>query len=103
MCTYILNLTDFFCVILIYGSVYLLYIFFFFFSSRRRHTRYWRDWSSDVCSSDLTPNACAAKGNVVDLELNLPHRAYTRDALGPCHPSPSTRLRMTSVAVRRTA
>src|SRR5258707_11845210 len=28
-------------------------VFFFFFSSRRRHTRYWRDWSSDVCSSDL--------------------------------------------------
>src|SRR3712207_7011605 len=27
---------------------------FFFFSSRRRHTRYWRDWSSDVCSSDLS-------------------------------------------------
>src|SRR3712207_7617120 len=27
---------------------------FDFFSSRRRHTRYWRDWSSDVCSSDLT-------------------------------------------------
>src|SRR3712207_1576209 len=26
----------------------------FFFASRRRHTRYWRDWSSDVCSSDLT-------------------------------------------------
>src|SRR3712207_9429095 len=26
---------------------------FIFFSSRRRHTRYWRDWSSDVCSSDL--------------------------------------------------
>src|SRR3712207_9262928 len=24
-----------------------------FFSSRRRHTRYWRDWSLDVCSSDL--------------------------------------------------
>src|SRR5581483_2715253 len=28
-------------------------VFCFFFSSRRRHTRYWRDWSSDVCSSDL--------------------------------------------------
>src|SRR5216683_7301865 len=27
--------------------------FFFFFSSRRRHTRSDRDWSSDVCSSDL--------------------------------------------------
>src|SRR5207248_11727798 len=28
--------------------------FFFFFSSRRRHTRSYGDWSSDVCSSDLT-------------------------------------------------
>src|SRR5438067_8017098 len=28
-------------------------VFFFFFSSRRRHTRSKRDWSSDVCSSDL--------------------------------------------------
>ena len=28
-------------------------VFFFFFSSRRRHTRLVRDWSSDVCSSDL--------------------------------------------------
>src|SRR5437870_9344500 len=27
----------------------------FFFSSRRRHTRWPRDWSSDVCSSDLRP------------------------------------------------
>src|SRR5438067_4150206 len=33
----------------------LVVIFFvFFFSSRRRHTRSKRDWSSDVCSSDLT-------------------------------------------------
>src|SRR3712207_7199889 len=31
----------------------LIFVLFFFFSSRRRHTRYWRDWSSDVCSSDL--------------------------------------------------
>src|SRR5690625_7150665 len=28
-------------------------IYSFFFSSRRRHTRWPRDWSSDVCSSDL--------------------------------------------------
>src|SRR5207247_11151103 len=28
-------------------------VVFFFFSSRRRHTRSTRDWSSDVCSSDL--------------------------------------------------
>src|SRR5207249_9215339 len=30
-----------------------VFFFFFFFSSRRRHTRSKRDWSSDVCSSDL--------------------------------------------------
>src|SRR5437899_8914332 len=29
-------------------------VFFFFFSSRRRHTRCLSDWSSDVCSSDLS-------------------------------------------------
>src|SRR6266478_9762705 len=29
-------------------------MFFFFFSSRRRHTRFDCDWSSDVCSSDLS-------------------------------------------------
>src|SRR5699024_11935247 len=34
-------------------SEYVIYLFFFF-SSRRRHTRSKRDWSSDVCSSDLT-------------------------------------------------
>src|SRR2546427_11599597 len=32
----------------------LFLFFFFFFSSRRRHTRFDCDWSSDVCSSDLT-------------------------------------------------
>src|SRR5690606_433576 len=34
-------------------SVLRLLCGFFFFSSRRRHTRFSRDWSSDVCSSDL--------------------------------------------------
>src|SRR5690554_7580314 len=33
-----------------------VYFCFFFFSSRRRHTRCGRDWSSDVCSSDLNRN-----------------------------------------------
>src|SRR6266508_5118897 len=32
----------------------MLFVGFFFFSSRRRHTRWPRDWSSDVCSSDLS-------------------------------------------------
>src|SRR5690349_22143862 len=35
---------------------------FFFFSSRRRHTRSLRDWSSDVCSSDLTTMELTAAG-----------------------------------------
>src|SRR5690554_8159252 len=36
---------------------------FFFFSSRRRHTRCGRDWSSDVCSSDL----CSSKAGLNQL------------------------------------
>src|SRR2546422_8449803 len=36
----------------VFDSVYCFFCFFFF-SSRRRHTRCSRDWSSDVCSSDL--------------------------------------------------
>src|SRR5207245_7161673 len=39
----------FFCIV----NLVLHSLFFFFFSSRRRHTRCYRDWSSDVCSSDL--------------------------------------------------
>src|SRR5437868_14103955 len=49
---------------------------FFFFSSRRRHTRSKRDWSSDVCSSDLetwdwlTANASQAEGaRVIDFGI----------------------------------
>src|SRR3989442_2949120 len=38
---------------IIFHADYAL-VLFFFFSSRRRHTRCGRDWSSDVCSSDLT-------------------------------------------------
>src|SRR6266508_6035589 len=41
-------------------------LFFFFFSSRRRHTRWPRDWSSDVCSSDL-PVAADVQGLLADL------------------------------------
>src|SRR5690606_37696815 len=49
----------------IYVSCNILRYFFralhficFFFSSRRRHTRFSRDWSSDVCSSDLWSLVC---------------------------------------------
>src|SRR5580698_2786421 len=51
---------------------------FFFFSSRRRHTRLTCDWSSDVCSSDLTrPHA----GKAVGLQFEL-HRQGIRLCLG---------------------
>src|SRR6266542_7043439 len=36
----------------------------FFFSSRRRHTRCYRDWSSDVCSSDLTRGRASRSARV---------------------------------------
>src|SRR5581483_12196097 len=43
---------------------------FFFFSSRRRHTRYWRDWSSDVCSSDLFTGAADRRIGCFELANN---------------------------------
>src|SRR3712207_9150868 len=52
---------------------------FFFFSSRRRHTRYWRDWSSDVCSSDLHRRIAGAT-EVADLALL---RDELEDRFGP--------------------
>src|SRR5207253_5497313 len=46
----------------------------FFFSSRRRHTRWPRDWSSDVCSSDLFRNA----GFYNDRLREVPNRLLRR-------------------------
>src|SRR5690554_7550019 len=50
----------------------LLCMLFFFFSSRRRHTRCGRDWSSDVCSSDLPcqslPPDGGSRGEEIDKE-----------------------------------
>src|SRR3712207_9134633 len=51
-----------------------------FFSSRRRHTIYWRDWSSDVCSSDLPRTGLGhiahihilAGGKVIALKVDIP-------------------------------
>src|SRR3712207_7223750 len=50
---------------------------FFFFSSRRRHTRYWRDWSSDVCSSDLFPEDLTS----FDSQLQLALRGHLPEGL----------------------
>src|SRR3712207_1859658 len=73
-----------------------------FFSSRRRHTRYWRDWSSDVCSSDLAAQSgCLAchkigeNGNdgpgpqLTDIADKLPKAAIRRTLENPTAPMPS--------------
>src|SRR5690606_40246919 len=67
------------------GSLFqgtVLFDFSFFFSSRRRHTRFSRDWSSDVCSSDLTQqftnNSFSASANNIRFPNQLGY-----DNIGP--------------------
>src|SRR5690554_7492022 len=59
----------YFCFFFFFFFLFLLvmffFFFFFFFSSRRRHTRCGRDWSSDVCSSDLGLDEKIYKPNAV--------------------------------------
>src|SRR6266508_6009618 len=73
----------------------------FFFSSRRRHTRWPRDWSSDVCSSDLRlteiREVVAMGADEVDIVLNRSaflagryRQAFeeivaSKEACGPAH------------------
>src|SRR2546426_9250959 len=56
---------------------------FFFFSSRRRHTRLQGDWSSDVCSSDLSSLSrdIAVNDRKEDQSLRRDQRRPERDAL----------------------
>src|SRR2546429_9851692 len=50
----------------------------FLFSSRRRHTRCSRDWSSDVCSSDL---------EIIEMNVTLLYRCQTRQSFLLSHVS----------------
>src|SRR6266508_2720589 len=64
----------------------VVYVFFFFFSSRRRHTRWPRDWSSDVCSSDLSGVESSASPITTPefeatVETRDPWRQLRQDAL----------------------
>src|SRR5438445_9604494 len=85
-----------FAVYIILFLFCVCFVFFFFFSSRRRHTRYWRDWSSDVCSSDLRSPCSSAV-----LAVAGPMQAITVTLCGL--PAMPTRFRTVEEEVNRTA
>src|SRR2546430_8520043 len=60
----------------------LSHYLFFFFSSRRRHTRFDCDWSSDVCSSDLScPTYCLMPDHVHIVWMGLWLKTDQREAM----------------------
>src|SRR5690606_39593459 len=60
-------------------KMFIIVGWLFFFSSRRRHTRFSRDWSSDVCSSDLPADSLGDEEFVLVLE-----RAGSGEVRGTC-------------------
>src|SRR5690606_40991040 len=54
----------------------------FFFSSRRRHTRFSRDWSSDVCSSDL--DRIVHNDLILPIKTQVESLAYRPEVNRPC-------------------
>src|SRR5699024_6203727 len=76
-------------------ELYLTYIYnnyrcsflFFFFSSRRRHTRSKRDWSSDVCSSDLITWGEAVVLLWIEFECFTPRDGGFKACLASCRDS----------------
>src|SRR5205809_5386192 len=78
--------------------------FFFFFSSRRRHTRCSRDWSSDVCSSDLSRDIVVSWVDFVYHSASYPKmrkwNAYLRAAGSVAHPDDASRITSTLLSLR---
>src|SRR6266700_1798042 len=74
------------------------YNLFFFFSSRRRHTRFSRDWSSDVCSSDLKGRQDAQKSKLFG---KLAREITVAAKLGQPDPSMNARLRAAIISARQ--
>src|SRR5690625_2107546 len=61
---------------------------FFFFSSRRRHTRWPRDWSSDVCSSDLdTVDLCEVRDHTIGQYDDTSRAPFGGSSEGGCEPT----------------
>src|SRR5207302_7304133 len=57
-----------------------------FFSSRRRHTRFSRDWSSDVCSSDLKGNRSAEARTKMNEEMMALYKEHGVNPVSGCFP-----------------
>src|SRR6266496_5638828 len=73
----------------------MVFFFFFFFSSRRRHTRSLRDWSSDVCSSDLADlRTESGRSRVSELEAPLRSRSGATTVMLARSASVSARIAM---------
>src|SRR5690349_22589718 len=86
----------------------MCFYFFFFFSSRRRHTRSLRDWSSDVCSSDLAePRHRLEAGSIERSFVPRPRRIFPFSfgrksvliAILACGDRKSTRLNSSHVEI----
>src|SRR5690606_40743952 len=58
---------------------------FVFLSSRRRHTSFSRDWSSDVCSSDLAPHALLVPAHVAAVGQKAQRHEELEGAIGHAH------------------
>src|SRR3712207_8641127 len=71
---------------------------YFFFSSRRRHTRYWRDWSSDVCSSDLWCHLFYSQGQRYVCSHPYSHRRNGAHLL-LCNHQPFSQASLSSVSL----
>src|SRR3712207_6935232 len=76
---------------------------FFLWSSRRRHTIYWRDWSSGVCSSDLLGTLRRGEGaDRLLLSLGEAHaRGLTVDWAAVFHCSGAKRTDLPTYAFQR--
>src|SRR3712207_8802499 len=86
------------CCIYFFYSYVCVVLLVFFFSSRRRHTIYLRDWSSDVCSSDLATDrsrpassiqhTCPGVSTPAQASAHLPRRQHAGSGVStPAQPS----------------
>src|SRR5690625_6539282 len=99
-----------FCNIILYFiKCFYIFLYVFFFSSRRRHTRWPRDWSSVVCSSDLIRSfhLQQERADVHVRGADHGHRVVDGDVLGmqdrrgPVQPDLHTRLQQRRVVGAR--